>query len=412
MSTILFENGTLLDTESGQLRSDHAVLVEDGWIKEVSDRPIRAASAQAIDLRGRTIMPGLCDAHVHVTQLASNTSFLRDAAPSYVSAQASVVLREMLARGYTTVRDAGGADYGLADAVDHGLFAGPRLLFAGHALSQTGGHGDQRTKGEDSLFFCPNCVGRSGRVCDGADEVRRAARDELRKGAHQIKIMVSGGITSPLDQVEHSQFTEDEIRAAVAEAKARGRYVMAHAYTAEAIARSVRCGVRCIEHGNMIDETTADLMVAHDAFLVPTLVVSWAMAKYGESIGVPAMFQVKVQSVWDAALRGLEIAHRKGIRMAFGTDLFGKLHEFQSHEFSLRAEVQPPIDVIRAATIGCAELFNMVGEIGVLKPGARADLLVIDGNPVANLDLLQQGGRFMDIIMKDGTLIKHNLAIS
>lgn len=409
MTAYLFENAQLLDAADGRLLPGHAVLVEDGRIAEVSDRPIRSAHAQRFDLRGRTLMPGLCDAHVHVTQLASDTTFLRHAAPSYVSAQASRVMREMLHRGYTTVRDAGGADYGLADAVEDGLFAGPRLLFAGHALSQTGGHGDQRGKGEDRIDFCPGCVGRSGRVCDGPDEVRRAARDELRKGAHQIKIMVSGGITSPLDRVEHGQFTDAEIRAAVEEAVSRDRYVMAHAYTAESIARAVRCGVRCIEHGNMIDEAAAEIMLAHDAFLVPTLVVSWAMAEHGESIGVPAMFQAKVRAVWEAALRGLEIAHRKGVRMAFGTDLFGKLHEFQSLEFTLRAEVQPAADIIRAATLGCAELFQMVGEIGVVAPGARADLLVLEGDPFANLDLLQHQGKHFDVIMKDGAFVRNNL---
>lgn len=409
MTSWLFENATLLDTATGRLLPDHTVLVTEGRIAEVSDRPIRTGTAEKIDLRGRTLMPGLCDAHVHVTQLSSDTTFLRTAAPSYVSAQASRVMRQMLDRGYTTVRDAGGADYGLADAVEDGLFCGPRLLFAGHALSQTGGHADQRGKGENLINFCPECVGRGGRVCDGPDEVRRAARDELRKGAHQIKIMVSGGITSPLDKVEHPQFTDAEIRAAVEEATARGRYVMAHAYTADSIARAVRCGVRCIEHGNMIDEAAADAVLEHDAFLVPTLVVSWAMAEHGEAIGVPAMFQSKVRDVWEAALRGLEIAHRKGLRMAFGTDLFGKLHDYQSYEFTLRAQVQPAADILRAATVRCAELFQMEGEIGVIAPGARADLLVLDGDPLRNLGLLQEQGRHFEAIMKGGLFHKNTL---
>ena len=189
----------------------------------------------------------------------------------------------------------------------------------------------------------------------------------------------------------------------------RDRYVMAHAYTAASIARAVRCGVRCIEHGNMIDEAAADAMLAHDAFLVPTLVVSWAMAEHGESIGVPAMFQSKVRGVWEAALRGLEIAHRKGVRMAFGTDLFGTLHAFQSREFSLRAEVQPAADIIRAATLGCAELFRMEGEIGVVALGARADLLVLEGDPFRNLDLLQHQGKYFDVIMKGGEFVKNRL---
>jgi imidazolonepropionase-like amidohydrolase len=188
-------------------------------------------------------------------------------------------MRDMLRRGFTTVRDAGGADYGLADAVAEGLFEGPRLLFSGHALSQTGGHGDMRQRGEDRVDFCPACVGRAGRICDGVDEVRRAARDELRKGASQIKLMVNGGVTSPLDRIDSTQFSLDEIRAAVDEAQAQHRYVMAHAYTPEAINRALECGVRSIEHGSLLDPETADHIVRKNAFLVPTIVVLRAMVR-------------------------------------------------------------------------------------------------------------------------------------
>jgi imidazolonepropionase-like amidohydrolase len=409
MSLTLLENGTLLDVVAGESLPGRHVLIEDGRIKEVSDRPIAGATANRVNLKGRTIMPGLCDAHVHVTQLASNTTFLRDAAPSYVAAQATVVLRGMLHRGFTTVRDAAGADYGLAAAVDDGLIEGPRILFAGHALSQTGGHADMRSKGQNHVDFCPSCLGRTGRVCDGPIEVRRAARDELRKGASQVKIMVSGGVTSPLDRIESMQFSAEEIRAAVEEAEAQDRYVMAHAYTSRSINRALDCGVRSIEHGNMLDEVTAAHIRECNAFLVPTVVVYWGMQRFGREIGIPAMFQSKVSVVHEAAMRGLEIATRAGVRMVFGSDLFGDLLGHQSHEFSLRAEIQKPIEVIRAATSTAAELFNMVGEIGVVAPGARADVLVIDGDPTTDLGLLQAQGRHMDIIMKDGRFVVNRL---
>jgi len=409
MATILFENCTLLDVVAGAMLPGRHVLVLDGLIREVSDRPISSKDAQRFDLRGRTLMPGLCDAHVHVTQLVANPSALRESAPSYVSAQSSVVLREMVHRGFTTVRDAGGADYGLAAAVDEGLFVGPRILFSGHALSQTGGHGDHRGRHEDHIVFCAACVGRSGRVCDGADEMRRTARDELRKGASQIKLMVSGGVTSPLDRIESSQFSPEEIRAAVEEAADQDRYVMAHAYTSRAINRALDCGVRSIEHGNMIDEPTAAKLAAKGAFLVPTVAVYWAMATEGRSVGMPERYQPKVAAVHDAAMRGLEIAVRQGLSMAFGTDLFGPMHRHQAREFSLRAEIQKPIDVIRAATLHAAELFQMPGEIGVIAPGARADLLVVDGDPLADLNRLQEQGRYMDVIMKDGAFIVNRL---
>ena len=409
MSATIFENCTLLDVEQGCMLPGQSVLVEGERIREVSDRPIRLAGALRIDVHARTLMPGLCDAHVHVTQLSSNLKLLRHAAPSYVSAQASMVMRAMLRRGFTTVRDAGGADYGLADAVAEGLFEGPRLLFSGHALSQTGGHGDMRERGEAKMNFCPACVGPSGRVCDGADEVRRAARDELRRGAHQIKLMVNGGVSSPLDRIESTQFSLDEICAAVQEAEAQDRYVMAHAYTANSINRALDCGVRSIEHGNMLDQATAEHIVRKNAFLVPTIVVFWAMVNHGESIGLPDVFRSKAAEVETSAMRGLEIAASAGVNMAFGSDLFGSMHSFQSQEFIIRAEVQKPIDVIRAATIQAAELFKMRGQIGVIAPDAYADLLVVDGDPVADLNVLQEQGKHLDLIMKGGQVVVNRL---
>lgn len=409
MTLIRLKNCNLLDVRAGEIRPGMDVIVEDGRIREVSDKPVSVASAIEINLAGKTLMPGLCDAHVHVTQLVGNTELLRTAAPSYVSAQASVVLRDMIKRGFTTVRDAAGADYGVAAAVDDGYFVGPRILFSGHALSQTGGHSDMRSKGEDRPDFCPSCTGRTGRVVDGDVEVRRAARDELRKGATQIKIMVGGGVTSPLDRIENTQFSLSEMRAAVEEADAQGRYVMAHAYTAKSIHRALSAGVRSIEHGNMLDEATADLIVSNSAFLVPTTVVYWAMSKFGATVGMPAAFQAKVDVVHEAAMRGLEISQRRGVKMVFGSDLFGPMHQYQSFEFSLRREVQSAAEAIRAATIHAAELFQMVGEIGEIIPSARADLLAIDGNPLEDLNLLQEQGRHMPLIMKDGNIIVNRL---
>ena len=409
MTATILEHCALLDVAQGQILPDHSIMIEGERIIEVSDRPIQRSEARRIDVHGRTLMPGLCDAHVHVTQLSSNLQSLRHAAPSYVTAQASVVMRAMLRRGFTTVRDAGGADYGLADAVAEGLFEGPRLLFSGHALSQTGGHGDPRQRGEDRIDFCAACVGRSGRVCDGVDEVRRAARDELRKGAYQVKLMVSGGVASPLDRIESTQFSLEEIRAAVEEAEAQDRYVMAHAYTPKSINRALECGVRSIEHGSMLDQATAEHIVCRNAFLVPTVVVLWAMVKHGESIGLPDVFRAKAAEVEACAMSGLEIAARAGVRMAYGSDLFGPMLSFQSQEISIRCDVQKPIDVIRSATVLAAELFNMTGQIGVIAPGAYADIIVVDGDPVADVNLLQEDGKHLDLIMKGGAFVVNRL---
>src|SRR5262249_18864033 len=238
---------------------------------------------------------------------------------------------------------------------------------------------------------------------------RRAARDELRKGASQIKIMVNGGVTSPLDRIDSTQFSLDEIRAAVEEAEAQHRYVMAHAYTPSAINRALECGVRSIEHGSLLDQASAENIVRRNAFLVPTIVVLRAMVKHGESIGLPDVSRAKAAEVEESAMRGLEIAMRAGVRMAFGSDLFGPMLSCQSDEFSIRSEVEKPIDVIRSATQHAAELFNMAGEIGEIAPGAYADLLVVNGAPVADINLLQDQGKHLDVIMKAGAFVVNRL---
>jgi imidazolonepropionase-like amidohydrolase len=194
----------------------------------------------------------------------------------------------------------------------------------------------------------------------------------------------------------------EEVRAVVEEAEAQDRYVMAHAYTSKAVNRALDCGVRSIEHGNMIDAATAAKIVEKRAFLVPTVTVFWAMHKEGLSIGLPAIYQDKVKTVHDAAMQGRETAHRRGVKMVYGTDLFGPMHQHQSREFSIRAEIQKPIDVIRAATLNAAELFRRIGEIGEIVAGARADLLVVEGDPLRDLNLLQDQGRHMAAVMKDG----------
>ena len=404
---MLFENARILDVRAGAWRDGH-VLVEDGRIKEVADRPIKAGAARRIDLKGLSLMPGLCDAHVHVTAATASFPDLMRWSPMYVAARASDIMHAMLMRGFTTVRDCGGADYGLAQAVEQGYVVGPRLLFSGHAISQTGGHGDMRGPGEnfDQCLCCPSL----GQICDGVTEVRRAVRDEVRKGATHIKLMVSGGIASPTDRINSTQYSAEEIRAAVDEAEAANIYCMGHAYTARAIRRALECGVRSIEHGNLLDEETAKLFVQKDAYVVPTLVILFTMAKEGPQHGLLPHVIAKVPEVFEAGTRALEICSRSGVKIVFGTDLLGTMHDRQSEEFLIRAEIQKPIDIIRSATSIAAELFQMSGEVGVVAEGARADLLVIDGDPTQNLQLLQGQGKFIKAIMKDGKFFKNEFA--
>jgi imidazolonepropionase-like amidohydrolase len=415
MQAVLFSHAALLDPERDELLEDHHVLVEDGRIKEVSDRPIVSSSARVIDVAGRTVMPGLIDLHVHVLATQLDLSAQVALPDALVTMRAVPILAAMLRRGFTTVRDAGGAGIGLKLAVAEGLVAGPRLFVSGHALSQTGGHGDTRSRA-DFLRPVAACgcfrAGALSRVVDGVDGVRRAVREELQMGADQIKIMASGGIASPTDPIAAWGYADEEVAAIVHEAKARQTYVMAHAYTAEAIGRVVRLGVRTIEHGNLVDEPVAALMAAQGAFMVPTLVTYEALATEGVSLGLPAASVAKIASVREAGLQALDTCRRAGVQIGFGTDLLGRSQRLQSDEFRIRAAVQSPLEVIRSATVIGARVLQQEGRIGRLVPGADADLLVVDGNPLADLSCLWghggQGER-IPLVMKQGRICHDRL---
>ena len=405
MST-LFRNASILDTRAGDM-AESDVLVRDGKIAEISPS-ITATADEVIDLAGRVLMPGLTDGHVHVTAVSADFGALKRMSPFYVSARASQILHGMLMRGFTTVRDAGGADFGLAKAVDEGAFAGPRILYCGHALSQTGGHGDMRSPGENELGFCFCCAGL-GLVCDGVPEVRRGAREEIRKGATQIKIMASGGVGSPTDRIDSTQFSREEIAAVVEEADAANIHVMAHAYTARAINRALELGVRTIEHGNLMDEESCRLFKERGAYLVPTLSTYKALAEEGLEAGMPPEMQRKVYDVLDAGAQALELAYREGIPMVYGSDLLGIMHRRQLEEFEIRSAVVSNADLIRAATCNAADAFGRTGEFGVIEEGARADLLVSAGNPLEDIAVMGRPEENLLAIMKEGRFYKNAL---
>jgi imidazolonepropionase-like amidohydrolase len=407
MAAIVFANCAILDGTRNERREDHHVLVEGTHIREVSDRPIRATVAETIELGGRTLMPGLIDAHVHVLAVDAALARLSDRPVTLLTLQAAKVLEGMLQRGFTTVRDAGGADGGLAEAVEEGLVCGPRIFPSGMALSQTGGHGDVRPRTQ-SVVACACCEGgiNLSRIADGVADCRRAARDELRKGATQIKILASGGVASPYDPIWNLQYSETEVRAIVEEARAWRTYVLAHAYSPEAIRRSIDFGVRSIEHGNLIDRATAEHVAGADAFVVPTLATYDALHRFGRELGFAETSMAKLVEVRQAGLGSLEILQAAGVKIGFGTDLLGPMHRHQSREFVIRAEAMSPLDIIRSATIINAELLNRTGDLGVVAPGARADLITIDGDPLADIALLDGQGEHIIHIMKDGVFYK------
>jgi len=405
MSRTLFKNASILDVDAGTLLEERDVLVDEGRISEIGEPRLTASDANVIDVKGKVLMPGLCDAHVHVIVPINSFLQLTKWSPFYTALRAMPILEGMLMRGFTTVRDAGGADFGLARAVEEKLIPSPRILYSGKAISQTGGHGDMRGVGEtefDSHYYVPSL----GRVADGVDAVRLAARDEIRRGASQVKLMVGGGIASYTDPIHFVQFSGEEIRAAVEEAENAGKYVMAHAYTARCIQHAVRNGVRSIEHGNFLDDETAMLMKERNAILVPTLVAYTTMWEEGLGIGMPPELHAKIKYVLDIGSNQLEVARRHGVKMVYGTDLIGPIHRHQSMEFKIRGEVLPAIEVIRSATSYAAELFKMEDQIGRVRAGLRADLLVVDGNPLEDLGLLQDPSK-LSMIMKDGDIYRN-----
>ena len=407
MTDLLLTNARVLDVRAGELRKASQILIKDGKIAAIG-AGLPAGAADTIDVGGKIVMPGLCDMHVHVTAATADLSAIRHWSPAYVTAHAAKILEGMLMRGFTTVRDGGGADWGLAKAVDEDLIAGPRIFFCGHALSQTGGHGDMRTSGDDGVGYGWLTPGL-GWVCDGVSALRRACREEVRRGAHHIKLMVSGGVASPTDRIDSTQFSEEEIRAAVEEAEAANLYVMVHAYTARAINRALRCGAKTVEHGNLLDEASIDLFRENDAFLVPTLSIYQALADEGVEAGLPEELYNKVFDVLDAGKRALDMAYSGGVKMAYGTDLLGQMHRRQLDEFAIRGEIIPAIEVLRAATCNGADLLGRTGELGEIAEGAAADLLVSEGNPLDDVSVMTTPETNLRLIMKAGRVYKNTL---
>jgi imidazolonepropionase-like amidohydrolase len=410
MAPYLFKNFDMLDPERDEVEGGHEILVEGEHIKELSGKPIKSKSATVVDCGKRTLMPGLIDSHVHVVLSEVSLPRLENVPLTLMTARAAVLMRNMLDRGFTSVRDTGGADWGLKEATDKWLLPGPRLFIAGKALGPTGGHSDGRRRTDHGTrCHCCDALHFSMGLADGTAEVRKAVREQMRQGCDQVKIMMSGGVASPYDPLDSLQFSVEEVAAAVEEAHAFGRYVCAHAYTVESITRAAHAGVRTIEHGNLVDEATAKLMAEKGMYLIANLVTYYEMKKRAAEYGMSSDMLAKNDLVIDGGLRSLEICKRAGVPVAYGTDLLGQLQSEQSREFTIRAEVQKPIEIIRAATLIGAEIVRQVGKLGCIKSGAFADLIVIDGNPLKDLDLLQDQGKHLAAIMKGGRFHKNRL---
>ena len=413
MTDLVVTNAGLLDPAAGEIRGGASVRVEGDRIVEVAEDGAtlsRGDGTRVLDAAGRTLMPGLIDAHVHAAITTMDLGAMARRPMSRIGIEAKAILERMLRRGYTTVRDAGGLDAGIQEALRAGLIQGPRVFRSGRVLSQTGGHGDVSPASDNPhIGSCSVTSSMFSHVADGVDAVRRAAREELKGGVDQIKVMAGGGIATPTDPIDMVQYTEEEIRAAVAEAASRRTYAFAHAYIPEAITRAVRAGVRSIEHGNLLDDAAARVMADHGAYLVPTLVVYEQVARFGRALGFPGASLAKLDLVLAAGRASIDVATAAGVQVGFGTDLLGETHDAQSREFALRGEVQSPADVIRSATTVNAALLGRAGELGVVAPGAFADLLLVDGDPFKDIGVLGGQGEHIDLLVRSGELVVDRL---
>ncbi|HWU18143.1 MAG TPA: amidohydrolase family protein, partial [Devosia sp.] len=384
-------------------------LVTGDRIAAVGPSLATPANTTEIALGGRTIMPGLIDCHVHVVAETLDLWANMTAPSSLAALRAARVMNDALRRGFTTLRDLGGADYGLVRAVNEGLIPGPRLVICGKGLTTTGGHADLRSRTDDRPGIFSDRLGSMGLIVDGVDNVRAACRTMIKEGANFIKVMANGGVSSPNDPIHSIQYSREEILAMVEEADNAGLYVSAHVYTDKAIRRCVELGVHSLEHCNLIEPETARLAAEKGCIAVPTLVAYDALALEGEALGLGAAEFAKIEVVRSGGLRSLQVMRDAGLPMAFGSDLLGQLRKYHCMEFEILAKVLTPAEIIRSATVIGARLCRLEGEAGIIAPGASADLLVINGNPLSDIGLLQGDGAHMSAIMVRGTFAKNHL---
>ena len=382
---VVFEHATLLDCTGRDPQPDARVVVEDGRIRRVgaSSGPAGPRDARIIDCQGRTLMPGLLDAHVHMAMIDLDTEAEMALPPAVLALRIAKVIEATLDAGFTTVRDAGGLDAGYKEAVRQGLIRGPRIFISGPFISQTGGHGDHRAPTSREPFPVIPGVSSESVLADGADAVRWAAREVLRRGSDQIKVMASGGAASPTDELDHVQFSVDELAAAVDVAGAVGTYVLAHAYGPRAIQNCLKAGIRSIEHGNFLDEATADQMLAaDDVYLVPTVITYELLSAREAGDGWTPDMVRKIRQGLTGAYDSLGLAYEKGLRIGSGSDVLAEMQGQKGEEIACQARVMGAMNAIIAATRTNAALMRIEKEVGTIEEGKRADMIVIDADPL------------------------------
>lgn len=374
------------------------VVVRDGLIESVGTTSDPAIPG--VDLEGKFLMPGMIDNHLHAYGISLNMMSMEASKKSYIVLKGAQRLNAAMRRGFTTVRDVAGGDIGIARAIDEGIIQTPSYFYTGPALSQTGGHGDPR----DAHFDLCCRDNHSVEVVDGVENLRVAVRERFRTGAHAIKIMASGGVVSLTDPLRIPQYSAEEIKVVTDEAKRRGSYVAAHAYTADAVIHAVVNGVRSIEHGNLIDMEAANIMAQHSAVLVPTLVTYAAMAEHGSSLGMNPIALQKNQQVLESGRLAIEMATSAGVKVGFGTDLMGELETEQLKGLKIQHEVQGTLELLRSVTSRNAEILG-VSDRGSISAGLSADFLILEANPFSDSTILWDTNR-QRVVVKQGKVVE------
>ena len=411
MNTTVFSNATVIDGTGADPMERATVVVEEERIKELLDGPAGALpiGAKVIDCRGQYLLPGLIDGHVHTGSIEAGIGEQhRRCLPSYTLLRSLKIIRETLDQGFTTARDCGGADAGLRQALAEGLIPGPRLFISGRVLSQTGGHGDFRLPAE----MHPPLEGTCGVACgvyDGVDAVRRAAREQLRQGVDFIKVMAGGGCASPADEITSSQYSPEELRAAVFEAESAGKYVAAHCYADRSIILCAEAGVRTIEHGNLMTEAGAEAMLRAGAYLVPTLVTYEVMARDGDKYGLADFQRRKTAIALDRGAGAVDVARRIGIKIGSGSDLLGPMQVHKGEQLALLARVLGPMGAIVATTQTNAEIIGQQDHLGTIAAGKLADLILVSGDPLADMTVFQDYAENITLIVQGGNIHKNIL---
>lgn len=423
-SITLITNVNVFDGVNEKLQKDMDILIEGNLIKQISAERlsvIQTDNVTIIDGQGKTLIPGLSDAHTHIVW-NDNIEYLIYSAPEgYMGALAARNAHEMLLRGFTTARDMGGPALGLKKAIDDGAIPGPRILPSGNFISQSSGHGDFDPR---MWNLSPHFSGQIDKaylrgwtiIADGVAEVQKATRENLRQGATQIKIMGSGSITGAHDPLDVTEYTIEELKAIVKEAAHWGTYATIHAYSSESIMNAIEAGVRSVEHGLFASEEAMKLMKEKDIFF-STQYLSFSMKP--EEAGMTGDAVPKYLEAQEGATSGYELAKKIGVKMTFGTDILGglDLSPYQSQEFVARSKYFSGYEILKQATSLNAELFErsgkrhpyLEGPLGVVKVGAYADLLIVDGNPLDDISLLANPSKNLQLIMKDGTIYKNTI---